>query len=153
MSIPSFRSALMTSPASFPHRISRAISVTAPPPDTAPAETSENAQDVASSPASWPWRRAALLLSIAAQLITIAALERRGPHPGYLDGGAASDRARAAGPGGRVRPAPVARMAAPLAVVVLVVGVIGQMTDTGLFFVPALAAMTVAAVRLWRERG
>ena len=50
-------------------------------------------------------------------------------------------------------PVPVARLAAPLAVVVLVVGIIGQVTHTGLFFVPALAAMTVAAVRLWRERG
>ena len=79
----------MTIPASFPRRISRATSVTAPPPDNAPAETSEDPLDVASSPASWPWRRAALL---------------------------------------------------------------GQVTHTGLFFVPALAAMTVAAVRLWRER-
>jgi len=31
--------------------------------------------------------------------------------------------------------------------------IIGQLTHTGLFFVPALAAMAVAALRLWRERG
>jgi hypothetical protein len=38
-------------------------------------------------------------------------------------------------------------------VVVLLAGIIGQITHTGLFFVPALAAMAVAALRLWRERG
>jgi hypothetical protein len=34
---------------------------------------------------------------------------------------------------------------------VLVVGIIGQVTHTGLFFLPALAAMAVATLRLWRE--
>jgi len=48
-------------------------------------------------------------------------------------------------------PARTARLVAPLAVVVLLAGIIGQVTHTGLFFLPALAAMTVAAVRLWRE--
>jgi hypothetical protein len=47
--------------------------------------------------------------------------------------------------------APVARLTAPLAVAVLVTGIIGQVTHTGLFFLPALVAMTVAALRLWRE--
>jgi hypothetical protein len=37
-------------------------------------------------------------------------------------------------------------------VVVLVAGIIGQITHTGLFFLPALAVMAVAARRLWRER-
>ena len=142
----------MTIPASFPRRISRATSVTAPPPDNAPAETSEDPPDVASSPASWPWRRAALLLSVAAQLVTIAALEGADPIPATWT---AVLLAVAPAPLALVAafaPAPVARFAAPLAVVVLLVGIIGQVTHTGLFFVPALAAMTGAAVRLWRER-
>jgi hypothetical protein len=33
----------------------------------------------------------------------------------------------------------------------LVVGIIGQVTHTGVFFLPALVAMVVAALRLWRE--
>jgi hypothetical protein len=86
----------MTIPASFPRRISPAASVTAPPPDGAPAP-----------------------------LALVAAFA----------------------------PAPVARLAALLAVVVLMTGIIGQITHTGLFFVPALAVMAVAAVRLWREGG
>jgi len=49
-------------------------------------------------------------------------------------------------------PAPIARLAAPLTAVVLVAGIAGQVTHTGLFFVPALAAMAVAALILWRER-
>ena len=48
-------------------------------------------------------------------------------------------------------PARAARLAAPLTVLALVAGIIGEVTHTGLFFLPALAAMTVAAVRLWRE--
>ena len=46
------------------------------------------------------------------------------------------------------------RRAALLAVVVLVTGMAGQATQTGSFFLfslPALAAMIVAAGRLWRE--
>lgn len=49
-------------------------------------------------------------------------------------------------------PAPIARLAAPLTAVVLVAGIAGQVTHTGLFFVPALAVMAVAALILWRER-
>jgi hypothetical protein len=62
-----------------------------------------------------------------------------------------------------VAPAPVAalaafapawfgRLAAVLGVVVLVAGIAGAVTHTGLFFVPALAVMIVAAVRLWRDQ-
>ena len=38
-----------------------------------------------------------------------------------------------------------------LAVVMLVVGIIGQVTHTGVFFLPTLVAMVVATLRLWRE--
>ena len=34
---------------------------------------------------------------------------------------------------------------------VAVAGIAGQVTHTGLFFVPALAAIDGAALRLWRE--
>jgi hypothetical protein len=79
------------------------------------------------APASWRWRRAALLLAVAPAPLALAAA---------------------------FAPAPVARLAAPLAAVVLVTGMTGQATQTGwfyLFFLPALAAMIVAALRLRRE--
>ena len=101
--------------------------------------------------ASWPWRRAALLLAVAAQLITIAALESADPVPATW---AALLLAIAPGPLAALAafaPPPVARIAAPLTVVVLVAGIAGLVTHTGLFFVPALVAMVVAAVTLWRE--
>jgi hypothetical protein len=112
-------------------------------PDTVPA---------VSAPPSWPWRRAALLLSIAAQLITIAALEGADP---LAVTWAALLLAIAPAPLAAVvafAPAPAARLAAVLAAVVLVAGILGGILHTGLFFVPALAAMAVAGVNLWRER-
>jgi hypothetical protein len=109
----------------------------------------------ASAPAtvagSLPWLRAALLLSIAAQLITISALESADPIPvtwaALLLAIAPAPLAAAA-----FAPLPVARLAAPLAVAVLIAGIAGQVTHTGLFFVPALVIMAVAGTKLWRER-
>jgi hypothetical protein len=49
-------------------------------------------------------------------------------------------------------PAPAARLAAMLAAAVLVAGILGGIVHTGLFFVPALAALAVAGLKLWRER-
>jgi hypothetical protein len=49
-------------------------------------------------------------------------------------------------------PAPIARLAAVLDAAVLVAGILGGILHTGLFFVPALAAMAVAGVKLWREQ-
>ncbi len=57
-------------------------------------------------------------------------------------------------PAGRAAGAPGSwpwRRAAPLAIAVLVTGMIGQVSHTAVFFLPALAAMAGAAVRLWRE--
>lgn len=42
--------------------------------------------------------------------------------------------------------------AAVLDAAVLVAGILGGILHTGLFFVPALAAMAVAGVKLWREQ-
>jgi len=67
----------MSIPAQFPPRLPRAMSVQgALSEGTAEAGPAE-AADAAPAPGSWPWRRAALLACIAAQLITIADLERR----------------------------------------------------------------------------
>ena len=108
---------------------------------------------VSAAPPSWPWRRAGLFLAGAAQLITISALVGADPvavtwsslllaiAPALLAAVAA------------FAPAPVNLVAAVAGVAVLVAGVIGQVTHTGLFFVPALVVLAVAAVKLWREQG
>jgi hypothetical protein len=141
----------MSIPDHFPRRFSRVVSATALPSDGTADDGTADAPVAVAAPGSWPWRRAALLASIAAQLITIAALEGADPVPAtwtavLLAVGPAPLALAAA-----FAPVPAARLAAPLAVAMLVAGIIGQATHTGLFFLPALAAMTVAAVRLWRE--
>jgi hypothetical protein len=99
---------------------------------------------------SWPWRRAALFLAGAAQLITFSALVGVDPTaaawsslllavaPALLAAAAASAAA------------PVSLLAALAGVAVLVAGIAGQVTHTGLFFIPALAVLAVAAVALAR---
>ena len=49
-------------------------------------------------------------------------------------------------------PAPVNLLAAAAGVAVLAAGIVAQVTHTGLFFVPALVVLAVAAVKLWREQ-
>jgi hypothetical protein len=49
-------------------------------------------------------------------------------------------------------PAPVNLLAAVAGIAVLAAGIVAQVTHTGLFFVPALVVLAVAAVKLWRER-
>jgi hypothetical protein len=131
------------------HRTSRVNDLAATPtlagaiPDPAPA---------VSAPPSWPWRRAALLASIAAQVITIAALVGADPPPATW---AALLLAIAPAPLAAVvafAPGPVARLTAGLDAVVLVAGIAGSILHTGLFFVPALAALAVATAKLWQER-
>ena len=106
---------------------------------SAPAESPAAASPAASAispaaPPSWPWRRAALFLAGAAQLITI------------------SDLVSAAPIAAAFAPAPVNLLAAVAGVAVLVVGVVAQVTHIGLFFVPSLVALAVGAVQLWREQ-
>jgi hypothetical protein len=106
----------------------------------------------APAPRSWPWRRTALLLAGAAQLITISALLGSDPIPvtwaSLLLAIAPAPLAAAAA----FAPPPAARLAAAAGVLVLVAGIAGQITHTGAFFVPALIVLAVAAVRLWGER-
>jgi hypothetical protein len=104
------------------------------------------------APPSWPWRRGALILAGAAQLITISALTSADPlavtwsslllaiAPGPLAAIAA------------FAPARVARPAAAVALVVLVAGIVGGVLHTGLFFLPALIVLAVGTVRLWQEQ-
>jgi hypothetical protein len=46
----------------------------------------------------------------------------------------------------------VSRLAAAAGVLILVAGIAGGILHTGLFFVPALVALSVGGVKLWRER-
>jgi hypothetical protein len=139
----------MTIPDPFPRRMSRPAVAAVPAPG--PAAGSADAPATAAAPPSWRWRRAALLLSGAAQLITISALQSADPltvtWAALLLAVAPAPLAALAA----FAPARIARVAAPLAAVVLVAGIAGEITHIGLFFVPALAAMAVAAVLLRRE--
>jgi hypothetical protein len=105
------------------------------------------------APPSWPWRRGALILAGAAQLITISALVT----PDYplaatwwslLLGIAPAPVAAAAA----FAPAPVNLLAAVIGVVVLAAGIAGGILHTGLLFAPALVVLAVGAVKLWREQ-
>jgi hypothetical protein len=120
--------------------------------DSTPADSSPEASG-SSAPPSWPWRRAALLLAGAAQLITISALVGADPiaatWSSLLLAVAPAPLAAAAA----FAPAPVNLLAAAAGMAVLVAGIAGQLTHTGLFFVPALVVLAVGAVKLWREQG
>ena len=128
------------------------MTINSAPPDGSPGAGPGSATAVSSAPPSWPWRRAALLLAGAAQLITISALVGADPIPAtwssLLLAVAPAPLAAAAA----FAPAPVNLLAAVAGIAVLVVGIAAQVTHTGLFFVPALAALAVAAVKLWREQ-
>ncbi len=119
--------------------------------NSAPADNSPEASGSAAPP-SWPWRRAALFLAGAAQLITISALVSADPiaatWSSLLLAVAPAPLAAAAA----FAPAPVNLLAAVAGIAVLVAGIAGQLTHTGLFFVPALVVLAVGAVKLWREQ-
>jgi hypothetical protein len=109
-----------------------------------------NQTAVAASPGS-AWLMGALLLAGAAQLITISALTSADPltvtwaslllaiAPALLAAAAAFTSA------------PVNRVATVVAVLVLVVGIVGAIVHTGLFFVPALVVLAIGGVKLGRE--
>jgi len=104
------------------------------------------------------WLFAAFLLAGAAQLITISALLSADPlaatwwalllaiAPVLLAAAAA------------FLPAGMARLAAVAATVVLIVGIVGTLLDwpatsrVGPLFIPALVAVVVGGMRLWRAR-
>ena len=106
----------------------------------------------APAPRSWPWRRGALLLAGAAQLITISALTSADPlavtWSSLLLAIAPAPLAAIAA----FAPARVARPVAAVGVVVLVAGIVGGILHTGLFFLPALIALAIGTVMLWQEQ-
>ena len=128
----------------------------AAPADTTPAASTTASPAAPSEPAppSWAWRRGALILAGAGQLITISALVT----PDYplaatwwslLLGIAPAPVAAAAA----FARAPVNLLAAVIGVVILVAGIAGGISHTGLLFVPALVVLAVGVARIWRERG
>ena len=110
-----------------------------------PRVTPQSASPAVPAPPSWPWRRGALILAGAAQLITISALNSADPLAvtwwSLLLAIAPAPLAAAAA----FAPAPVNRLAAVAGVLVLVAGIAGGILHTGLFFVPALVVLAVGA--------
>ncbi len=102
------------------------------------------------APPRWPWRRGALILAGAAQLITISALNSADPLAvrwlALLAIAPAPLAAAAA-----FAPAPVNRLAAAAGVVVLVAGIAGEICIPGCSS-PALVVLSAGAVKLWREQ-
>jgi hypothetical protein len=129
------------------------MTTSAVPADTTPAASTPASPAAPPTPAppSWPWRRSALILAGAAQLITISALLSADPLAAtwwsLLLAIAPAPVAAAAA----FAPAPVNRVAAVAGVLVLVAGIAGGILHIGLFFVPALVALAVGTAQLWRE--
>jgi len=98
---------------------------------------------------SKPWLRGAFLLAGAAQIITISALLSVDPLPAtwsalLLAIAPAPLTALAA-----FAPRAMARPAAVMAAVVMIVGIVGGIGRTGTLFIPALIMVSVGGVRLW----
>jgi len=100
---------------------------------------------------SWPWRRGAMLLAGAAQLITISALVSADPAPATWASLLLAIAPVLLAAATAHAPARIARFTGLAAIAVLVAGIIGAIGHTGLFFVPALAVLMVGTIKLWRE--
>jgi hypothetical protein len=101
---------------------------------------------------SRPWRLAALLLGGAAQLITISALLSVDPLAATWASLLLAIAPALLAAAALHAPAPVSLLAAVAGVAVLVAGIAGEITHIGLFFLPALVALAIGAVELWREQ-
>jgi hypothetical protein len=122
------------------------------PTDSAAAVTTQVKPPVVPAPPSWAWRRGALILAGAAQLITISALTGADPLAvtwwSLLLAIAPAPLAAAAA----FAPAPLNKLGAIAGVLVLVAGIAGGILHIGLFFVPALVVLVIGGVKLWREQ-
>jgi len=125
-----------------------------PPADTSPAVGAAAWAVPAAVPAppSWPWRRGAMLLAGAAQLITISALLSADPLAvtwwSLLLAIAPAPLAAAAA----FAPPRLNLLAAVAGIVVMAAGIAAGILHIGLFFVPALVVLAVGTVKLWREQ-
>ena len=128
-------------PPSAPANTTPAASVPASPASSAPA------------PPSWPWRRGALILAGAAQLITISDLVTS-DYPlaatwwSLLLAIAPAPVAAVAA----FAPAPVNLLAGVVGVLVLLADIAGGILHIGVFFVAAVVVLAVGTVKLWREQ-
>jgi hypothetical protein len=106
---------------------------------------------------SWPWRRGALLLAGAAQLLAISSLTRNSnPVPATwvpLLLAIAPVLLAAATAWAPVR---IGRLTGVAGIAVLLAGTIGAIGQSGMqyavFFVPALIVLIVGTIMLWREQ-
>lgn len=119
--------------------------------DTAPAASPPDTRPADSFPPSFAWRRGALLLAGAAQLITISALVSADPVAATWSSLLLAIAPALLAAAAAFAPAPANRLATAAGIVVLIAGIAGQVTHQGLFFVPALVVLAVGAVKLWRE--
>jgi hypothetical protein len=124
------------------------------PADTsvAPSTATPATAEPVATPPSWPWRRGAMLLAGAAQLIIISALLSADLLAvtwwSLLLAIAPAPLAAAA----TFAPARLNLLAAVAGVVVLTAGIVGGILHIGLCFVPALVVLAIATVKLWREQ-
>jgi hypothetical protein len=121
------------------------------PADASPIPGSTAGRAAVPAPPSWPWRRTALLLAGAAQLVTISALLGSDPIPAAWSSLLLAIAPALIAAAAAFAPAPVNRVAAVAGVLVLIAGMAGGIGRTGLLFIPALAVLAVAGARLWRE--
>jgi len=128
------------------------MSIDSAPLEGSPAVSSAAPTVVSAAPASRPWRRAALFLSGAAQLIAISALVGADPIPATWSSLLLAVAPAPVAAAAAFAPAPVNLLAAACGIAVLAVGIVAQVAHTGLFFLPALLVLAVAAVKLWREQ-
>jgi hypothetical protein len=108
-------------------------------------------------PASKRWLTGAFLLAGAAQLITISALLAINRISIDRTTVTWAELLLAIAPApvaalAAFTPAPLARPATIVAAAVVIVGIVGAILHTGLFFAPALVLLVVGSLKLWRER-
>jgi hypothetical protein len=121
-------------------------------PSASSPQATVTAIPLASAPLSWPWLRTALILAGAAQLITISALVSADPLAATWSSLLLATAPAPLAAVTAFAPAPVAKPAAVIAVLVLAAGIAGAVLHTGLFFVPAFVVLIVGGLRLWGEQ-
>ncbi len=105
---------------------------------------------------SWPWRRGAMLLAGAAQIIAISAIiNTSNPVPTtWVPLLLAIAPVLLAVPTA-LAPARIGRLTGIAGIAVLLAGTVGAIGQSGLqyaiFFVPALVVLIVGTIKLWRE--